>query len=136
MTFDQPKRPGMCLACGEPVRVVVSEYPADHPLAGYATRLGPFLDTMSECEFLLSDGATTHITFCVTCAPQIGPEHFGTIWRCVLDCEEVYARAARVSENSRKLRLASLMRLFIVALLFRRRKGEGVERVIDRRAAA
>lgn len=136
MTFDKPKHAGKCIACGEPVRVIASTYPADHALAGYPSRLGAWLDAMTEIEFLLSDGSTTHVTFCSTCAPQIRPEHFAPIWRCVLDCEDTLALATGRTGNQRKAHLSKMMSLYIVALLYRRRKGEGVERVLDRRGVA
>ena len=136
MTFDGPKYAGHCIACGVAVRDVLATRPDGSP-----ARLGAQHDTMTEVEFLLSSGASTHITFCTTCAPQIRPAHFARIWSLVLDAFEASFERQGTNPNTRRHEMAGYMGLFIVDVLYRRRKPEeggppNQDRVLDRRGAA
>ena len=137
MTFRGPKAAGKCIACAEPVREIISEFPEGHPLAGLPNRLGARLETMSEVRVLLSNGSYMDLWFCTTCAPQIRPQHFRAIWRVVVDDEDRHARARGepATPNVFVSRMTKWMAMYPIAVLLRHRRVDGW-RVIDRREAA
>lgn len=125
------KKPGHCLACGEPTFEI-----REHAEATAETRerwrLGAMLDSGTQVEFLLSDGTCAHLDMCVDCATALQPEDYLAAWDAVLDRTAERLRDARPNERRRKL--GRLARVWPMAVLRWRRQDPATGRiVVDRR---
>lgn len=108
-------------------------------MPGYPIRIGRQLECGTEVEFLLADGTTTHLTFCLACAHRLRPEEYGPLWESVLDLTDRSLQRLDRSNNERKVVLATLARQWPIAVLFRRRinyETTPATPVIDRRPSA
>ena len=130
MTFG-PKRAGHCLACGEPTFEIRERIePSGTRLE--TLKLGPMLETGTQVEFLLSDGSSAHLDFCVEDAMRLQPEDYLAAWDAVLDRTEELATALRPNERQRAIQQAA--RLWPIAVLrWRRQDPSTGQVVIDRR---
>ena len=120
MTFG-PKQAGRCLACQVDVHEFKQVHPDGHPRAGAPARLGPQLDHGTQLTLQMSNGAEADIAFCIECANQVRPAHLQEIWSACIDATEVSLRALGRSENQITHAVARQMRLWPVAILWKRR---------------
>ena len=85
---------------------------------GYCTRCGrdvPGVEA-TQIEFLLSDGSTCAVTFCISCAEILTAEDWPQVWRTCVDATHHLLLIEATKQSSR------LSRLTIVGVQGRRRE--------------
>lgn len=133
-TFDQPKRAGSCLCCGEAAYQILAVHPDGHPLAGHPSRVGPMLPDSVQVSFLMSDGSESDITFCLDCARALTPAHYPRVWDRVIDATDRMVTLANRRPVERRLLLRPQMAIYPIAILHWRRESRELNRlVMDRR---
>lgn len=119
-----PKRPGLCVCCGDEVyevRQTVTD--PDSPLHGTPVRLGPMLERGCQIELLMSDGSEASIACCLDCAGAITPADYQRIWETCIDAADFYSRGR--STNERAFLLRQQMAVWPIALVRKRRESPG-----------
>ena len=64
-------------------------------MAGMPRHLGPLTKVGTQVRFLLLDGSTTDLTFCVACAEAIGPADYTAIGEAQIEYEDLCLAQAR-----------------------------------------
>lgn len=128
-TFPHPLKYACCLCCGEPVFDVLETH-AEGPFADSPARIGLMTEEGTQVEFLLSDGSVAHVAFCVTCARNLRPEHYQTVWEKNVEAHDVLCGIARRTPNQRRAILRRAMRVWPVAVLKWRRQDRNLIGVV------
>jgi hypothetical protein len=131
-----PKQLGRCLQCQTDLHEIREVWPDGHPLAGEPRRLGAQLDIGTQVRFLMSNGSTADIAFCVPCAEALEPADFWPLWRACVARQDVSLRLAGRSLPVRRAEAAMLLDLFPLAIVARRRASPDGLPMLDRRSAA
>ena len=127
---------GHCLACCDAVYEVREAWPEGHPLAGQPRLLGKPLDTATQVRFLLSNGTTADVTFCVPCAEMLAPEDFWPCWVACVDRQDLALQLAGRSEPVRRAERLKGLAVFPLAIVGRRRASPDGLPMLDRRSTA
>ena len=128
-----PKRTGCCTQCGTAVYEILDTWKPPHPLAGEARRIGLMLDTGTQARFLLSDGSTVDLTFCLPCVEGLKFVDYGPLWQAVIDRNDLALAVAARSPAIRAHARATMAAVFPLAVLARARLSPDGLRILDRR---
>lgn len=128
-----PKQSGRCLACSQDVYEIRSVYDAPHPLAGHPKALGPPLPNQTQVRFLLANGTTADVAFCLDCAAALEPDDFWPIWRACVARNDLALKLAGRSETVRRADWLAMSEWFPLAIVARRTASPDGLPMMDRR---
>lgn len=114
--FSQTKRVGCCVCCGEETYDAVA-YCVDEgsPLHGHPVSVGRQKVSGTLVVFLLSNGSTADISFCLDCAQALTPADYPALWTCCCNRSRLSLQLAERSLNEQKVKDAAFCALWIMA---------------------